>query len=386
MELYVHIPFCVQKCKYCDFNSGNYDVKLRERYTYALISEIESYKERLAKETVTSVYIGGGTPTYLEVVFMQRILDAIFSNFQIAKDAEISMECNPGTGSLEAFKIYRHLGVNRLSIGLQSANDDELELLGRVHDFKKFEQTYREAQLAGFENINVDLMSGLPYQTWNKLSNSIKKVIHLKPQHISLYSLIVEEGTEFYEKYHEDVERREKDLDTVALPDLDQEYELLKNAQALLEECGYHQYEISNFAKEGKECIHNLGYWKRVPYLGVGLGAASFIDEVRYTNESNLLTYIDLLEKDESVRVEEIELSKRDAMSEFMYLGLRMNQGVSRQEFFDTFHITIEAVYDKVIKKNESLGLLKVAEGRVFLTEKGMDVSNRVMAEFLLDS
>ena len=172
----------------------------------------------------------------------------------------------------------------------------------------------------------------------------------------------------------------------MALPDLDQEYELLKNAQALLEEWGYHQYEISNFAKEGKECIHNLGYWKRVPYLGVGLGAASFIDEVRYTNESNLLTYIDLLEKDESVRVEEIELSKRDAMSEFMYLGLRMNQGVSRQEFFDTFHITIEAVYDKVIKKNESLGLLKVAEGRVFLTEKGMDVSNRVMAEFLLDS
>ena len=386
MELYIHIPFCVQKCKYCDFISGNYDVKLRERYTYALISEIESYRERFLDETVTSIYIGGGTPTYLEVVFMQRILNAVFSNFHVSRDAEITMECNPGTGSLEAFKIYRHLGVNRLSIGLQSANDDELELLGRVHDYKKFEQTYREAQLAGFTNISVDLMCGLPYQTWNKLSNSIKKVINLKPQHISLYSLIIEEGTEFYEKYAEDLERREKELDTYALPDLDQEYELLKNAQMLLEENGYHQYEISNFSKEGFECIHNIGYWKRVPYLGLGLSAASLIDEVRYTNEKNITSYIEHLEADESARVEEIELSKRDAMSEFMYLGLRMNEGVHRQEFFDAFQITVEAVYDKVIKKYEKLGLLKVAEGRIFLTDRGMDVSNQVMAEFLLDS
>ena len=385
MELYVHIPFCVQKCKYCDFLSGNYDVKLRERYTYALISEIESFKDRFKDETITSVYIGGGTPTYLEVVFMQRILDAIFTNFNISKDAEISMECNPGTGSLEAFKIYRHLGVNRLSIGLQSANDDELELLGRVHDYAKFDQTYREAQLAGFDNINVDLMSGLPFQTWNKLSNTLKKVVKLKPQHISLYSLIIEEGTEFYEKYGEDVKRREKDLDTIALPDLDDEYELLQNAKDYLEEAGYHQYEISNFAKEGKECKHNIGYWKRVPYLGVGLGAASFIDEVRYTNERDISKYIEKLESDESVRVEEIELSKRDAISEYMYLGLRMNEGIHRQTFYELFGNTVEGLYDKVIKKNEKLGLLKVAEGRIFLTEKGMDVANQVMADFLLD-
>ena len=385
MELYVHIPFCVQKCKYCDFLSGNYDVKLRERYTYALISEIESYKERFKDEVITSIYIGGGTPTYLEVVFMQRILDAVFANFNVAKDAEISMECNPGTGSLEAFKIYRHLGVNRLSIGLQSANDDELELLGRVHDYKKFEQTYREAQLAGFDNINVDLMSGLPYQTWNKLSESIKKVVHLKPTHISLYSLIIEEGTEFYEKYGEDVKRRDNDLDTVALPDLDDEYELLKNAQAMLIEAGYHQYEISNFAKEGKECKHNIGYWRRVPYLGVGIGAASLVDEVRYSNERDITKYISLLEADESPRVEEIELSKRDAISEYMYLGLRMNEGIHRQTFYELFGNTVEGLYDKVIKKNEALGLLKVAEGRIFLTEKGMDVANQVMADFLLD-
>ena len=385
MELYVHIPFCVQKCKYCDFLSGNYDVKLRERYTYALISEIESYKERFKDEVITSIYIGGGTPTYLEVVFMQRILDAVFANFNVAKDAEISMECNPGTGSLEAFKIYRHLGVNRLSIGLQSANDDELELLGRVHDYKKFEQTYREAQLAGFDNINVDLMSGLPYQTWNKLSESIKKVVHLKPAHISLYSLIIEEGTEFYEKYGEDVKRRDNDLDTVALPDLDEEYELLKNAQAMLSEAGYHQYEISNFAKEGKECKHNIGYWRRVPYLGVGIGAASLVDEVRYSNERDITKYISLLEADESPRVEEIELSKRDAISEYMYLGLRMNEGIHRQTFYELFGNTVEGLYDKVIKKNEALGLLKVAEGRIFLTEKGMDVANQVMADFLLD-
>ena len=335
MELYVHIPFCVQKCKYCDFLSGNYDVKLRERYTYALISEIESYKERFSEETITSIYIGGGTPTFLEVVFMQRIFDAIFQNFHVAEDAEISMECNPGTGSLEAFKIYRHMGVNRLSIGLQSANEDELELLGRIHTFDKFETTYREARLAGFDNINVDIMTGLPFQTWNKLSNTIKKVTYLKPEHISCYSLIIEEGTPFYDTYKEDVERREKDLETEALPDLDTEYDLYKRAQQLLEEKGYHQYEISNYAKEGKECRHNIGYWKRVPYLGVGLGAASLIDEVRYTNVRDISSYIEKCESDESVRVEEIELSKKDAMSEYMYLGLRMNQGVVRQEFFD---------------------------------------------------
>jgi oxygen-independent coproporphyrinogen-3 oxidase len=316
---------------------------------------------------------------------MQRIFEAIFQNFNVAEDAEISMECNPGTGSLEAFKIYRHMGVNRLSIGLQSANDDELELLGRVHSYEKFETTFREARLAGFDNISVDLMCGLPYQTWNKLSNSIKKVTYLKPEHISLYSLIIEEGTEFYDRYKEDVERREQDLDTVALPDLDQEYELLKKAQNMLEEKGYHQYEISNFAKEGMECRHNIGYWKRVPYLGVGLGAASLIDEVRYTNDGNISTYIEKCEMEESVRMEEIELSKRDAMSEYMYLGLRMNTGVSRQEFFDAFQITVEAVFGKVIKKYEALGLLHVAEGRVFLTDRGMDVSNQVMAEFLLD-
>ena len=385
MELYVHIPFCVQKCKYCDFLSGNYDVKLRERYTYALISEIESYKERFSEETITSIYIGGGTPTFLEVVFMQRIFDAIFQNFHVAEDAEISMECNPGTGSLEAFKIYRHMGVNRLSIGLQSANEDELELLGRIHTFDKFETTYREARLAGFDNINVDIMTGLPFQTWNKLSNTIKKVTYLKPEHISCYSLIIEEGTPFYDTYKEDVERREKDLETEALPDLDTEYDLYKRAQQLLEEKGYHQYEISNYAKEGKECRHNIGYWKRVPYLGVGLGAASLIDEVRYTNVRDISSYIEKCESDESVRVEEIELSKKDAMSEYMYLGLRMNQGVIRQEFFDIFQITVEAVFGKVIKKNEAQGLLMAAEGRIFLTDKGMDVANQVMSEFLLD-
>ena len=385
MELYVHIPFCVQKCQYCDFLSGNYDVKLRERYTYALISEIESYRERFKDEKVTSIYVGGGTPTFLEVVFMQRIFEAIFQNFNVAEDAEISMECNPGTGSLEAFKIYRHMGVNRLSIGLQSANEDELELLGRIHTFDKFETTFREARLAGFDNISVDIMTGLPFQTWNKLSNTIKKVTYLKPEHISCYSLIIEEGTFFYDKYKEDVERREKDLETEALPDLDTEYDLYKRAQQLLEEKGYHQYEISNYALDGKECRHNIGYWKRTPYLGVGLGAASLIDEVRYTNVRDISTYIEKCETDESVRVEEIELSKRDAMSEYMYLGLRMNYGIVRQEFFDTFQITVEAVFGKVIKKNEALGLLKAAEGRIFLTDKGMDVANQVMAEFLLE-
>ena len=385
MELYVHIPFCVQKCKYCDFLSGNYDVKLRERYTYALVTEIESYKERFLNETVSSIYIGGGTPTHLEVVFMQRIFDAIYQNFTVEEDAEITMECNPGTSGLEAFKIYRHMGVNRLSIGLQSVNDDELELLGRIHSFEKFETTFREARLAGFDNISVDIMTGLPYQTWNKLSNTIKKVTYLKPEHISCYSLIVEKGTEFYETYKEDLERKEKDLETDALPDNDMEYELYKRAQQMLEEKGYHQYEISNYAKEGKECKHNIGYWKRVPYLGLGLGAASLIDEVRYTNEANISSYIEKCETEESVRMDEVELSKRDAMSEYMYLGLRMNKGVVRQEFFDAFQITVEAVFGKVIKKNQAAGLLNVAEGRVFLTEQGMDVSNRVMADFLLD-
>ena len=376
MELYVHIPFCVQKCKYCDFLSGNYDVKLRERYTYALISEIESFKDRFKDETITSVYIGGGTPTYLEVVFMQRILDAIFTNFNISKDAEISMECNPGTGSLEAFKIYRHLGVNRLSIGLQSANDDELELLGRVHDYAKFDQTYREAQLAGFDNINVDLMSGLPFQTWNKLSNTLKKVVKLKPQHISLYSLIIEEGTEFYEKYGEDVKRREKDLDTIALPDLDDEYELLQNAKDYLEEAGYHQYEISNFAKEGKECKHNIGYWKRVPYLGVGLGAASFIDAHTAIEDNILVPMVRLIENPSyhtrpakaalAAEEERGELSERE-----IEILVSVAQGLLNKEIADRHNISINTVITHRKNITRKTGIKTVAGLTVYAILNG---------------
>lgn len=278
MELYIHIPFCLRKCLYCDFLSGPYSAKEQEAYTSALMREIYYRSQALGNVPVSTIFIGGGTPSWLPVDLMQQIMDAVYDSFHIMPDAEITMEMNPGTVTADSLAAYHAMGINRVSLGLQSANDDELKVLGRIHDYAGFLKTYEMVRKEGFTNINIDIMTGLPRQTIEKLDNTLRKVTMLRPQHISCYSLIVEPGTPFAEKYAEDVHRRELGEPTRDLPDDDLEFALYDYARTFLVKQGYGQYEISNYAREGYECRHNIGYWKRTPYLGLGIGAASLLD------------------------------------------------------------------------------------------------------------
>ena len=262
-ELYVHIPFCIQKCNYCDFISGVYDVDIRKRYVKALIKELIYHSQRMNDCEIVSIYIGGGTPTWLEVKLMDKIMKTIYKNFHVNPTAEVTIECNPKTSSEKDFNEYASMHINRISIGLQSANENELKTLGRVHEFEHFVSTYEYARKAGFENINVDIMTGIPGQTPGTLMNTIDKVCSFHPEHISCYSLIIEENTPFFDSYQEDLLLRQKGQPTKLLPNEDEEYELYKTAQSELLSRGYGQYEISNYSKMGKNCRHNIGYWKR---------------------------------------------------------------------------------------------------------------------------
>lgn len=379
LELYVHIPFCFKKCAYCDFLSFSCDEKTQLAYADALIQEIEFYGLQMRDYLVSTIFVGGGTPTWLDEDKMLEILDAIYTYFNVSGDAEITMECNPGTVTASKLVKYRRAGVNRLSIGLQSADDDELQILGRIHTFEKFLKTYEMARNAGFANINVDLISGIPYQTSEKFLHTLQKVVRLKPNHISVYSLIIEKGTSFYEKYKFDVVLQEAGKQTEVLPTEDEVYRITKLTQQYLKNAGFEQYEISNFARPGFECAHNIGYWTRENYLGLGLGAASLIDNVRYNNTTDLDAYIG-----GELRVTEDEVSRKAQMEEFMFLGLRMNCGVTRERFQETFNIPIEGIYKDVLEQLKAEGLLDVSAGRIVLTEKGQDLSNYALAQFLL--
>lgn len=368
-EIYVHIPFCVKKCDYCDFVSFACKEDVQKAYYYALKNQIDIKAESTGKIPVDSVFFGGGTPSLVKAEYIVGILDKLRERFSFAKDTEITIEMNPNSASFEKIREYKEAGINRVSIGLQSANDEELKTLSRVHDYKSFLRTFDNVRKAGFENVNVDIMSALPGQSLLSYMDTLKKVITLKPEHISAYSLIIEENTPFYERYS----------DGRGLPDEDTEREMYYETKRFLKEKGYLRYEISNYAKEGYECRHNLGYWTGKDYLGFGIAAASLYNGSRYSMHSDLDAFIkgDLHE-------EETILSKKDRMEEFMYLGLRMMKGVSKAEFVERFGILIEEVYGEQIAMLKLKGLMKEREGRLFLTDKGVDVSNMCMAEFLL--
>ena len=398
LELYIHIPFCVRKCYYCDFLSFASDVKTQEEYTESLIREIEYYGPKMRDYHVSTIYIGGGTPTWLEESLMLRILDALYQNFVILDEVELSMECNPGTVTASKLAAYRRAGVNRLSIGLQSTDDEELKILGRIHTYDQFLKTYEMARNAGFPNINIDLMSGLPYQNAQKFAKNLQQVIRLKPEHISAYTLMIEKGTPFYETYKFDAVRQEAGMKTEVLPDEDEAYRIYKVTQMILKDAGYEQYEISNYAKPGFECIHNVGYWTRENYLGLGLGAASLVENVRYLNTSDLYRYIEET-KNISQSIPETSpdaifgtnlhdtadaVLRKSQMEEFMFLGLRMTNGVTRDDFMKAFGISIEAIYQDVMTELKNEDLLQVQNGHIFLTDKGMDLSNYVLSKFLL--
>lgn len=377
LELYVHIPFCVKKCSYCDFLSAPATEQTKEAYMAALFAEIggraKDYKDRI----VTSVFIGGGTPSLLSGDSIRQLMEHIREGFRLAPDAEITMEVNPGTVTTEKLTAFYAAGINRLSIGMQSAQEQELKILGRIHDFDGFCQVYREAVEAGFTNINVDVMSGLPGQTLASYKDTLEKVLRLEPmpQHISAYSLIVEEGTPFAAM---------ADRGELPLPEEDTERAMYEETIEVLAGYGFHRYEISNYALDGYECRHNVGYWIRRDYLGFGIGAASLIDNVRFQNGRDLNAY---LAHPLACREEQQSLTTQEQMEETMFLGLRLIRGVSYPEFARCYGQTLEEVYGEVIARNEADGLLTVREDetgrRLMLTGRGLDVSNYVMAQFL---
>lgn len=377
LELYIHIPFCVKKCSYCDFLSAPATEQTKEAYMAALFAEIggraKDYKDRI----VTSVFIGGGTPSLLSADTIRQLMEHIREGFSLASDVEITMEVNPGTVTAEKLTAFYAAGINRLSIGMQSAQEQELKILGRIHDFDGFCQVYREAVEAGFTNINVDVMSGLPGQTLASYKDTLEKVLRLEPmpQHISAYSLIVEEGTPFAAM---------ADRGELPLPEEDTERAMYEETIEVLAGYGFHRYEISNYALDGYECRHNVGYWIRRDYLGFGIGAASLIGNVRFQNGRDLNAY---LAHPLACREEEQSLTTQEQMEETMFLGLRLIRGVSYPEFARCYGQTLEEVYGEVISRNVADGLLTVREDetgrRLMLTGRGLDVSNYVMAQFL---
>ncbi|MDO5550248.1 MAG: radical SAM family heme chaperone HemW [Lachnospiraceae bacterium] len=503
LELYIHIPFCMKKCLYCDFLSFPSDLQTQAEYMDQLRSEILSSGPWYGDYEVSTIFIGGGTPSALEPEQITLLMQAVHRAFQVAEDAEITIEANPGTRLADKLPAYRAAGINRISLGLQSANNEELKFLGRIHRFEDFLMAFQQARMAGFTNINVDLMSAVPGQTVDSWKNTLKKIIMLKPEHISAYSLIIEEGTPFGEHYgcqeerkqREKQERREAMLcheedcgvetnlkaetdrqaetdpaagtdytvkeypaaaaaygaegnragETVpaakssrtpeavpaaksvrpaeAVPaaatrseaqgpiigdfwrgrdpkkpdplyqwpplvDEEEERRMYHLTKTLLEDAGYQRYEISNYAKPGQECRHNIGYWTGVEYLGFGLGASSYVDGCRFSNVEDMETYQSLdfsLDGLELLHGDIHAQSRKEQMEEFMFLGLRMTEGVSDAVFTQTFGVHMDSVYGAVIERMVKHGLLVQDEKNLALTEWGMDVSNYVMSEFLLD-
>lgn len=390
LELYVHIPFCIRKCAYCDFLSGPADENTRASYVDALVREILSNRDTFSDYRVSTVFMGGGTPSVLEGAQTARIFHALRESFDIEEEAEITIEANPGTVTEDKLDVWKKCGINRLSIGLQSADDRELAMLGRIHTYREFLETCEMARQKGFFNINVDLISAIPGQTVQSWKRTLETVAALGPEHISAYSLIIEEGTLFYERYGEEgqyaketagQETRLRNLPP--LPDEEEDRLIYSMTREILKDYGYHRYEISNYAREGYECRHNLGYWERKEYLGLGLGSSSLVGEKRFHNTADMKKYMQAPASAE-IREEIQELSVQDRMEEYMFLGLRKMEGISAADFARTFQTDIDAVYGEQLRKLREEGLLERKNGRICLTDRGIDISNYVFSEFIL--
>lgn len=371
LELYVHIPFCVRKCQYCDFLSGPSDEETKDRYIEALLKEIRA-AEHTEDYEIVSVFIGGGTPSTLKAEAIASIMRTLQEQFFFCEDAEVTIEANPGTVDLEKLTIYRNVGINRLSLGLQSTDAEELKLLGRIHSYEEFLKSYEWAREAGFSNINIDLMFAIPGQTGEAWRQHLYQVAELNPEHISAYSLIIEEGTPF----------AEQNLD---LPDEDTEYQMYEDTAEILEGYGYRQYEISNYAKQGYMCRHNAGYWQRREYLGFGLGASSLYGGMRFSNTHQMQEYLKESRNPDQIRKDVTVLSRNEQIEEFMFLGLRMTEGISEKKFEENFDVRLMDVYGDILQKYEETGFMEHIETKWRLTRKGIHVSNHILADFLLD-
>ena len=364
--LYIHIPFCIKKCKYCDFNSFSAGCEDKDAYLNALILEMEKYRG----EIVDTIFIGGGTPTSLSKEQLEFLLQNISKNFLPSKYCEFTVEANPKTLDKEKLKTLKKYGVNRLSIGVQSFNDGELEKLGRVHTALDAEETILLAKKY-FDNISIDLMCAIPNQTKESFCQNLEKAFSLGTQHISCYSLILEAGTPLFD---------ENEKGNLTLPDEDTEREIYEIAVTEMENHGYMQYEISNFSKVGYESKHNIKYWRCDEYIGIGLSAHSYVDGVRFSNTDDFSSYI----KGEFLSGEWEVLSKEDKMSEFMFLGLRMTEGVTKMAFCHKFNEDMEKVFEKPLSKFKKMGMIEEKGDRIRLSKQAISVSNQVMCEFIL--
>ncbi len=399
LELYIHIPFCVKKCNYCDFLSAPADEQSQAAYMEGLKREIAFYGKLFGSPAISTIYIGGGTPSWMQEEYIEGMMEEVCRSFHIRQDAEITIECNPGTLTKAKLMCYRKVGINRLSIGLQSADDEELKLLGRIHTYEQFLRNYELARECGFSNINIDLMDSLPGQTVEKFYQTLRKTLWLVPEHLSCYSLSIEMGTPFYDLYKFDVVKLHAGIHPEELPTEDTVYQIGKMTKDLLAESGYLQYEISNYAKKGYACRHNIGYWKRKEYLGVGLGASSFIQETRYSNKKDLQEYIeasyDICGQEftdsqsgkyiygTNLHETAYEIVRNAQMEEFMFLGFRMTDGIEKSRFYQAFGLTVDFVYRDAIQKLQEEGMLIETPTRLRLTEQGMDLNNYVAGHFL---
>ena len=429
--LYIHIPFCVRKCNYCDFLSMPASEEVKKAYVDELIEEIK-YKAMVFMDmegssddpgAVESTYIGGGTPSILMPEDIRRIMRTIRQEYEIDNTAEISMEINPGTLEFEnsddelkninnegepsftynginksdimyrneKIDAWKESGINRLSIGLQSADNKELQLLGRIHTYEEFLENYHFLREKGFNNINVDLMSALPYQSEVNWQSTLEKIASLKPEHISAYSLIIEENTPFFERFREDVAIREKGGKPRVLPDEDDEISMYERTGEILSEYGYKRYEISNYSQPGFECRHNIRYWKRGDYIGFGIGAASLFKDKRYKNISDIKDYLGLFTKEEYLHYknlyeETILLDERSKMEEYMFLGFRMSEGIDLDDFEKEFPGAFERHYAATFSDLASRALLEEYKpGRWRLTDRGVNISNYVLSFMLIE-
>lgn len=376
LGLYIHIPFCIKKCGYCDFLSWKGTEEEREAYVSALIKEIRSYREFAEGYKVSTVFVGGGTPSVLDPAQAERIFDEVRGTFHIEKQPEITIEANPGTITREKLDVWKQCGVNRLSMGLQSTDNDNLKMLGRIHTWEEFLEGLSMAREASFDNISADLISSIPGQTREKWEKELETLAGQKLEHISVYQLILEEGTRFYEEYAGHPE---------LLPDEEESREIYLSTGKILKEYGFEQYEISNYAKPGRESRHNLKYWERADYLGLGLGASSMVRNIRMSNTRDIKKYLERCENPKTMRENVEFLEEARQMEEFMFLGLRKTRGVSRKEFRRNFGQDLDLVYEKALYKGFENGLLKEKKDRIFLSEEGILVSNAVLSEFLFD-
>ncbi len=379
MRLYVHYPFCVRKCRYCDFLSGPSNEERRSAYLEALCREITLAGRKYRNEDgtlcrVQSVYFGGGTPSLMTEKEMEHLLFTLSLNFLLLPDAEITTECNPGTVTKEKLTAFRDMGINRISIGVQSFKDSELSLLGRIHTGEDAISCVMAAKEAGFDSVSLDLMSALPGQTMKDLMENLETAVSLSPDHISCYSLILEDGTA--------LKAMAEEGKLPPFPGEDLDRAMYHETGRFLQEHGYPRYEISNYARPGFECRHNIGYWTGDEYLGLGLGAASLVSHTRFSNTRKMDEYLVLKDLPE-IRRETEHMSRKDEESEFMILGLRMTEGVLENDFEERFKTPIDSVFGDVIQKHVLDGLLVRTDGRIRLTGYGLDVADYCLCDFM---